>query len=134
MPSKKSNLQFYADECFPIPSVTHLKSLGYSVVHAFDFKLVKKSDHTHLKKSKSLKRTLLTLDRDFLYYDDVSLKEHTGVIVISAGSTTPPQVNKIYEKFFKKINKDYVKSSLLRVTSNKIVKFKEGKIVSAKIF
>lgn len=134
MPSKKPQLQFYADECFPVPSVTYLKSLGYSLVHAYDYKLFEKSDLIHLKKSRSLNRVLITLDRDFLYYEKVSLKDHSGVIVISAGSTTPPQVNKVCEKVFKRISEDFVKGSLLRITSNKITKLKQGKVISTKTF
>ena len=130
MPSKKSRIQLYADECFPVTAVMELKSLGYSIVHAFDRKLVAKPDRVHLKESKKLKRALITLDRDFIYYEQVSLNDHPGVIVISAGSTTPKNINKICKKLLAIINKDSVKDSLLKVTSSKIIKMKKGKIVS----
>ena len=95
MSSKKSRIQLYADECFPVTTVIELKSFGYSIVHAFDRKLVRKPDKLHLKESKKLKRTLITLDRDFIYYEQVRLSEHPGVIVISDGSATPKNINKI---------------------------------------
>ena len=130
MPSKKSRIQLYADECFPVTTVLELKSFGYSIVHAFDRKLIRKPDKLHLKESKKLKRALITLDRDFIYYEQVRLSEHPGVIVISAGSATPKNINKICKKLLATINSDFIKNSLIKVTSSKIIKMKEGKIVS----
>jgi predicted nuclease of predicted toxin-antitoxin system len=130
MPSKKSRMQFYADECFPVTSVMELKSLGYSIVHAFDRKLIHKPDLIHLKESKKLKRALITLDRDFIYYEQVRLNEHPGVIVVSAGSATPKNINKICKKLLATINSNFIKNSLIKVTLSKIIKMKEGKIVS----
>lgn len=131
MPSKKLQLKFYADECFPVPSVTHFKSLGYSFTHAYDYKLVGKKDSIHLRHGKNLGRVLITLDRDFLYYERAALEKHPGVIVIS-GSPTPLSVNKICEKLFKNISRDYIKGSLLKVTIDKITKLQQGRIISSK--
>lgn len=126
MPSRKSHIQLYADECFPIPTTTHLKSLGYSIVHAYDRNFVGKSDKLHLTVSKKLKRVLITLDRDFIYYNKANLKSFPGVIVISVGSTTPPHINKVCEKLLKNISNDFIKNSLVKVTMTKIIKLKEG--------
>lgn len=101
-------------------------------MHAFDRGLVRKSDITHLRMSKKLNRALITLDRDFLYYEKINLKEHPGVIVISVGTATPPHVNKVSEKLLKAINEDFVKNALIKVTVNKIIKSKEGKMVTEK--
>ncbi len=132
MPSKKSHIQLYADECFPVTTAIYLKSLGYSIIHAFDKKMIRKSDQAHLKMSKKLQRVLITLDRDFLYYEQVNLQKHPGVIVISVGSATPPNINKVCRKLLRNVTKDFVKDSLLRVTTNKIKKIKDGKIVAEK--
>lgn len=132
MPSKKSHVQLYADECFPVATVTYLKSLGYSIVHAFDKKMIQKSDQAHLKISKKLQRVLITLDRDFLYYEQINIVKHPGVIVISVGSATPPQINKVCKKLLKNITKDFIKDALIKVTTNKITKLKEDKIVREK--
>lgn len=132
MPSKKSHIQLYADECFPLSSTTYLKSLGYSVIHAYDKKMIQKSDQTHLKISKQLRKVLITLDRDFLYYEKVSLSKHPGVIILSVGSATPPNINNVCRKLLKNITKDFVKNSLIKATNNKIIKIKEGKVVLEK--
>lgn len=132
MPSKKSRIQLYADECFPVTAVMELKSFGYSIIHAYDRKLVHKSDLLHLKESKKLKRILITLDRDFISYEQVNLNEHPWVIVISAGSATPKNINRICKKLLTSINNNFVKNSLLKVTSSKIIKMKESKIVNEK--
>lgn len=132
MPSKKSRIQLYADECFPVTSVTFLKSLGYSVVHAYDYKLVGKSDITHLRKSKQLNKILITLDRDFLYYKKISLEKHPGVIVISVPSTTPKHINEVCKKLMKNIKEDFIKNSLLIVSKNKITKMKKSEKVFEK--
>jgi predicted nuclease of predicted toxin-antitoxin system len=79
--------------------------------------------------SKKLQRALITLDRDFLYYEQININKHPGVIVISVGSATPPHINKICEKLLKNMTKDFVKDALIKVTANKIRKMKEGKIV-----
>lgn len=136
MPSKnkKTHLQLYADECFPVPSVTYLKSLGFSIVHAFDYKYVQKPDRLHLKKSRSLNRILITIDRDFLYYNQVSLTDHPGVIVISAGSPTTTAVNDICKKLLKTIGETFIQESLVKVTNDKIIKIKDQKIVFEKEF
>lgn len=127
MPSKKLHIQLYADECFPLTSVTYLKSLGYSIIHAYDKKQINKKDQAHLAVSKKLKRTLITLDRDFIYYKEANLTKHPGVIVISVSSTTPITVNKVCVKLLKELGKDTIANSLLKVTTNKIIKLKEGK-------
>lgn len=132
MPSKKSDLKLYADECFPIPSVSHLKSKGISIQFALQLKAIQKSDEEHLKNSKKLKRTLITLDRDFIYYNKVSLVKHPGVIIISLGSATWINVNKVCDKVLPKINNDLVKNSLIKVTMDKIIKIKSGKVIFEK--
>jgi len=68
MPSKKSQIKLYADECFPVTSATFLRSLGYSIVHAFDLKLLQKSDLRHLKEGKKLKKLGVN------YYSQVSFE------------------------------------------------------------
>ena len=98
MPSKKPKLQLYADECFPVPSATYLKSLGYSIIHAYDKNFIQKTDHFHLLTSKKLNRVLITLDRDFNSYEKADLKGYPGVIIISAGSTTPLHIIKVCRK------------------------------------
>lgn len=126
MPSKKSQLQLYADECFPVPSATYLRSLGISPLHAYDRNYVQKSDRFHLEQSKKLKRILLTLDRDFNEYEKASLKGYPGVIIISAGSATPFNVNRISQKILKTLTPAFVKGSLIKITTSKIIKVKEG--------
>lgn len=132
MPSK-SRIQLYADECFPVPAVTYLKSLGFSIVHAYDKKYVQKSDRFHLNVSKKLKRILITLDRDFNYYEQVPLKGYPGVIIISVGSATLPSIIRVCVRMLKNIGNDYVKKSLIKVTYSKLVKIRGGVIVSEKI-
>lgn len=126
MPSKKSDIQFYADECFPVTSSTHLKSKGFSIIHAYDRGYIQKQDRFHLKISKKTSRVLITLDRDFLGYNEINLKNHPGVIIVSVGSATSPNVNKVLDKALTMINKDYVKNSLIKITDRKIIKNKSG--------
>lgn len=133
MPSKKSHIQLYADECFPVPVTTYLKSLGYSIIHAYDQNFIQKTDYFHLSKSKKLKRILITLDRDFLYYNQVNLESHPGVIVISTGSATPPNINKICEKLLKNLSNNFTKDSLIKVTQSKIIKLKKNIVVYEKL-
>lgn len=129
MPSKKLRLQFYADECFPLTSVTYLRSLGYSIIHAFDLKFIQKSDRFHLKESKKLNRILITLDRDFLYYTQVNIDDHPGIIVLSLSSMTPENVNSVCLKLLKQITPDIVKHSLIKVSKTKLIKEKQGEII-----
>ena len=126
MPSKKSRLQLYADECFPVTTVTYLKSLGYSIVHAYDLKLTGKSDKFHLKLAQKIKRTLITLDRDFMLYKQTSLESHPGVIVISTSSVTPKNLNSICHKYLSKITQNSAYEALMIITSTKITKIKHG--------
>lgn len=126
MPSKKSHIQLYADECFPVTSVTYLRSLGYSIIHAYDLKLTGKSDLVHLKESRKLNKVLITLDRDFIYYEKVNLNQHPGVMIISVGSAIPSSINKLCEKVLKLIKSNFTKDALIKITGRKLIKIKEG--------
>lgn len=126
MPSKKPRMQLYADECFPVTTVTYLKSLGISIVHAYEKNFIEKSDRFHLEASKKLKRLLITLDRDFNEYEQAVLKGCPGVIIISVGSATPPHVNLVAQKVIKQISAEFARESLIKVTMSKIIKIKEG--------
>jgi predicted nuclease of predicted toxin-antitoxin system len=127
MPSKKIRLKLYADENFPVGSVTYLKSLGISIIHAYDLNHITKSDLFHLKVSKSLGRILITRDRDF-NYNWTSLKEHPGVILISPGNQTSDAVNQVCNKAFKKLTSNFIAEALVRVTIDKITRNKNEKI------
>lgn len=133
MPSKKSKLKIYADECFPVPAVTYLKSLGYSIIHAYDKNFIQKSDQFHLLTSKKLDRILITLDRDFNNYETADLKGYPGVIIISADSTTPLHIIKVCTKVLKLISENLVKESLIKVTIDKLIKIKGGIVVYEKL-
>ena len=133
MRSKKPKLPLYADECFPVPAVTYLKSLGYSIIHAYDKNFIQKSDHFHLLNSKKLDRVLISLDRDFNSYETTDLKGYPGVIIISVGSTTPLHIIKVCRKILRFISHDLVKESLVKVTIDRLVKIKKGEIVYEKL-
>ena len=79
-----------------------------------------------MTESKRLGRILITLDRDFLYYKGVDLKNHPGVIIVSFSSVTSPYINKVCNKSFKRITNNFVKHSLVMVTESKITRMKEG--------
>lgn len=127
MPSRKIRLRLYADENFPVGSVKYLKSLGISIVHAYSMGNTQKPDLFHLKFSKSLDRILITRDRDF-HYNWRTLEKHPGVILVSPGSQTSDSVNKVCEKSFRKLTQNFVSEALIRVTSNKIIRNKNGVI------
>ena len=120
MPSKKIRLRLYADENFPVSSATFLKSIGVSLVHAFDLKLVNKGDKTHINKAKKLQRTIITIDRDFLYYSAITTRDSFGAIVISTGNATPDHINLICQKTLHKISEDSIKGAFAKVTIEKI--------------
>ncbi len=127
MPSKKIRLRLYADENFPVTSAKYLKSLGVSIIHAYDRGNVQKSDLFHLKESKTLGRILITLDRDF-NYNWTTLKNHPGVILVRSGSQTSTAINAICQKAFKKLTPNFVSQSLVRITNDKILRNKNDVI------
>jgi hypothetical protein len=75
---------------------------------------------------------LITLDRDFLFYEQVSLENSPGVIVIKVSSAVPEQINKVCKKALKNISVDILESALLKISPTKITKLKDGKIVYEK--
>jgi len=127
MPSKKSRLLLYADENLAVQTVSHLKAKGMSVIHAYDLNYVNKKDELHFKKSKSIKRILLSLDKDFKRFKGFPVGNHPGIILITSGSSTYQHINKILDKSLKHISPGYVKHSVLRISMSKIVKEKSGK-------
>lgn len=128
MSSKKSRLRIYADECIPVTSTTYLKQKGVSVIHAYDINFIQKPDSTHFKKSRELKRVLLSFDRDFKKFKHFSHSNHPGMILISTGYTTPEHINKILDKTLKHITESFMKNSLIIVTIDKIIREKAGVI------
>jgi len=127
---KKLKLQFYADECFPLPSVIFLKSLGYSIRHAYELKMVQKSDKTHFDKCKLLDRVLLTVDQRLKRYENFNYENHPGVIVIKCSSTVPSNVNKHAAFVLKKITSNVVKESIINGSLDRITQRKNEKVVS----
>ena len=127
MPSKKIRVRLYADENFPIPSVTHLRSYGVSVIHAYDLGLTNKSDKTHIKQARKLQRTLITIDRDFLYYNEVTSRGSAGAIVVSTGSVTPEHINQICHKALPKISQNFAKGAFIKITMSKITRSENNK-------
>ena len=79
--------------------------------------------------SKSQQRILITRDRDFKS-NWTTLKDHPGVILISPGSQTSEEVNKVCQKTFKKLSPNFISESLCRVTSDKIIRNKNGQITN----
>src|SRR5436305_1905862 len=132
MPSKKSRLRLYADENIPIPCITYLKAKGISIVHAFDYNLIAISDAEHLRKSKQLNRTLVSLDKDVKKFTDIVIDNHPGIILLSTGDITPPHLNKLFDKVVKHTSPSFVKNSIVRVTVNTITK-KKTQIINKKI-
>lgn len=132
MSSKKSDLHLYADENFPLRSVNDLKSQGISITHAHDQRMLGKSDLAHLKLSKKLRRTLITLDRDFLYYRKSPTSSRYGIIVIAHTTAIPKNITEICIKILKRLNKELVKGSIITATRDKITKEKDGEIVFEK--
>ncbi len=133
MSSKKIKLRLYADENFPLPTCTFLRSKGVSIVHAYDLGFTNKSDLIHIKKAKALKRTIITIDRDFLYYPGINTHDSLGAIVISTSNPTPLNINTICSKALTKITQHLVKSSYIKITTNKIHRTKDEKTVVYKL-
>ena len=132
MPSKKVRLQLYADENFPLTSVKHFRSLGISIVHCYSMNYVQKPDKFHLKKSKSLKRILITRDRDFTY-NWSTLKGHPGVILVSSSNQTANSINNVCDKAFPKLTPQFISESLVKISLAKITRNKNEKIERLKI-
>src|SRR3989344_9281335 len=130
---KKPHFSLYADECIPYQAVTYLRSLGLSIKHVVDLKLIARSDDFHFKNSKKLGRVLLSFDGDFKKIDVIDLKNHPGIVLISAGEKTPIHVQRILLKFIKNVDEDYVKGSLLIVSFDKIIRFRKGQKDQKKI-
>lgn len=130
MPSKKIRIKLYADENFPVTSTTFLKSKGISIIHAYDLKLINKSDQRHIKEAKALKRTILTIDRDFLYYSLLTSKNCPGAIIISTGNATPLHINTICIKALPKISQKLAKEAFIKITTTKITIEKNSKVSS----
>ncbi len=131
MPSKKSRLQLYADECFPLTSVTYLRSQGISIIHAVERKTIRRKDEFHLKESKKLNRILITLDRDFLLYHWANLTNHPGIIIISVATATPPHINAVCTALLKHITPHFIKESVATVSKKKIAR-RKGEIIMTK--
>lgn len=123
---KKSRL-YYADECLPVPSITYLRSKGFSIIHAYDKGHTGKKDLEQLKISKKLNRVLVALDKDFWQKRKFNLSGHPGVIVLKITSSIPPMVNKVAEKVLRRVGRIKLKESILYASKDKIRRWRKGK-------
>lgn len=133
MPSKKSRLRLYADENIPVPCVTFLKAKGISIRHAFDYKYIEVPDKEHLQKSKTLERILVSLDKDVKKFKGITIKDHPGVILLTTGNITPVHLNTLFDKVIKHLTPAFAKDSLIRITTDKIVREKDGEVTEKRI-
>lgn len=125
---KSKHRRYYADECFPVPSVSYLKSKSFSIVHTGDMGYINISDLEQLKVSKKLGRVLVTLDKkDFQQRKKHNLSRHPGVIVLRASSLTYPNINKLAEKVLKRVHRIKLEEALLHASTTKIRRYKKGK-------
>ena len=126
MPSKKIRIRLYADENFPLPAVMYLKSLGISIVHAYDLNLVEKNDKVHIREAKKLRRTIISIDRDFLYYSDISLQDSYGAIIVSTGNPTSQHIGEICKKALIKITPNYTRGAFIKISIDKMTRTRKG--------
>lgn len=122
---KSGSRLYYADECIPVSSITYLRSKGFSVVHAYEKGYVAVRDLEHLKISKKLNRILVALDKDFWQRRKFNLSGHPGIIVLKTTSSTPPAINKVAEKVFRRIDKIKLRESILYASRDKIRRWRE---------
>lgn len=123
---KSTSHLYYADECIPLTSVTHLRSRGFSIIHAFDKNFTGKKDLEQIKISKKLNRIFIALDKDFWQRRKFNLSGHPGVIVLKTTSSTPLVVNKVASKVLKRISRLDLKGSILYASADKIRRWKNG--------
>ena len=133
MPSKKSKLRLYFDECIPVQSATYLKTKGISVQHAYDLKLIQKPDQLHLNESKKLNRVLISLDKDVKRFNSVTVSDHPGVILLSTGDITPAHINKLLDKLLKHVSPDFAKDSKIKFSLDKIIRNRKGEVTEIDI-
>ncbi len=133
MPSKKPKLHFYADECIPLQSITYLREKGINAIDVYSRNLQNKSDHFQFRYSKKIEKIFLSLDKDVQKFEESSLKDHPGVILIKVSIVSPKTVNQIADKILKHLTEDFVKSSVVRISNHLILREKDGKITKKKI-
>jgi len=78
--------RIYADANVPAPLVAHMReSLGWDVLFVMEEpELRRASDATHYRMAHQLRRTLITLDRDYLDDRRFPPADTCGVLVVSA--------------------------------------------------
>jgi len=118
---------YYADECFPYPSITFLKSKGYSVKHACDYKYLNLSDKEQLKKSKKLNMVLITINKRCFWQEKYNLTNHPGIIILETTSTDYININKLSLKALERLKNKNLKEGIYKVTYTKIIKRRKEK-------
>lgn len=76
-------MRFYADENFPLPGVAELRRLGHDVLTAFEDGRAHQAiaDEKVLRRSTTLERVVLTMNRnDFLHLHNAR-PQHAGIIL-----------------------------------------------------
>ena len=107
-------MNFYADENFPLRTVTELRNLGHDVLTAFEDNKANSAipDDEFLARAIELDRTVLTHNRIDFKRLHVQNSEHFGIVICTENKDRLELANKIHEKVSEYEN---VEGKLIRV-------------------
>ena len=93
-------MKFYADENFPLRTVTELRNLGHDVLTAFEDNKANLAipDDDFLARAIELNRTVLTHNRIDFKRLHTQNSEHFGIVICTENKDRLELANKIHEK------------------------------------
>ncbi len=92
-------MRLYADENFPLPVVAELRRLGHDVLTAFEDGRAHQAivDEKVLRRSTTLERAVLTMNRiDFLHLHNTR-PQHAGIILCTFDTDFAQQADRIHQ-------------------------------------
>ena len=116
--------RIYADANVPAGLVAHMRiRLGWDVLFVIeDAELRRASDLRHYQLARQLRRTLFTMDRDYLDDHRFPLDECAGVVVVSAPDERQLMllVDRLARRFFQRHDKDGEEATALPLEGRKL--------------
>lgn len=112
-------MKLLADENISKSTIKYLTSLDFDVKSVHDYKLVGSDDSGILRKAALTSRIIVSHDLDFgnLFVYPVY---YSGVIILRLKDQSPENTNRVLKKFFVKVDKSKLLTSLTVISEDKI--------------
>jgi len=111
-------MRFLADENVYVPIIQYLRSMGHEVVDIRETSYSGASDEKIFKIAIEEKRTILTMDKDFVRMLRFPPDRCLGIIVVKIYKMSVDETTEVFKRYFESLDCDEIPGKLLIITKD----------------